>query len=242
MGHHDPAELVVGLGVADDAEERREPGSGPEQIERAAGTEVVDHQGAGRLTADDDFVPGPEVLQTRGQGSVRNLDREELERVVVMGAGQRIGAQERLAVARQAHHHELAAAETERWRARGAETEQAIGPVMDAQDLLVVERAHETQGLQREGGPLITVWRLLQRSNTNLTSVSKGHTKPFCLRAADRVRSAYAIGGAASRRPSERAAPPSLAQSIIAALRMLTMVACARLSPGLRMWWGRSQR
>src|SRR5208283_3368910 len=140
--HRDPLELLVGLGVADDAEEGRKPGSGAEQVERPAGAQIVDHQRAGRLPPDNDLVASLEVLQARGQRAVGDLDREELELVVVIGARQRIGAHERLAVAFEADHHELAAAEPEGRRAGGAEAEQTIGPVMDAQDLLVVERAH----------------------------------------------------------------------------------------------------
>ena len=92
----DPVELVVSLRVADDAEERREPGAGAEQEQGPAGLQVVDDQGAGRLAADQNLVAFLEVLEARGQRTVGDLDAEELELVIVMRARQRIGAQHRL--------------------------------------------------------------------------------------------------------------------------------------------------
>jgi hypothetical protein len=77
-------------------------------------------------------------------GPVRHLDREEFEPVLVIGAGDRVGAQQRLLADLQPDHGELAVAETERGIARGGEAEQRIGPVMDAQHAFLVEIAHRT--------------------------------------------------------------------------------------------------
>jgi len=67
-------ELLVGVRVADDAHEGRQPGAGRKQVEPLAGQQVVDDQGAGGLVADDDRVAGLDVLQPRGQRAVGHLD------------------------------------------------------------------------------------------------------------------------------------------------------------------------
>ena len=92
MQQHDLLEAVIGLGVLDHAEERRQPRAGADEIEVAAVLEIVDHERAGRLAADDDLVALLQVLQPRGQRAVRHLDREELEPVLVIGAGDTVGA------------------------------------------------------------------------------------------------------------------------------------------------------
>ena len=95
---HDLVEALVGVGVADDAHERRQAGAGREQVEVAAGQQVGQHQRAGRLAADQHLVADLQVLQPRGQRAVRDLDAEELEVLFPVGAGDRIGAHQRLAV------------------------------------------------------------------------------------------------------------------------------------------------
>src|SRR5439155_379507 len=76
MQQHDFFETLVGFGILDHAQKRREPGASADQIEVAAGFEIVDDQRAGRLAADDDLVALLEMLEPRGQRSVRHLDRE----------------------------------------------------------------------------------------------------------------------------------------------------------------------
>jgi hypothetical protein len=75
--------------------------------------QVVEHQRAHGLAADHDLVARLQVLQPRGQRAVRHLDAEELEVLVVVGAGHAVGAQQRLAVDRQADHHEVAVAKAQ---------------------------------------------------------------------------------------------------------------------------------
>src|SRR3954463_15271797 len=82
------------------------------------------------------------MLETRGQRAVRHLDGKEFQPVLVIGAGNAVGAQQRLLADFQADHGELAVAKTERRVARGGEGEQRVGPVMDAQDAFLVEVAH----------------------------------------------------------------------------------------------------
>src|ERR1700716_1918525 len=82
------------------------------------------------------------MLQTRGQRPVRYLDRKEFEPVLVIGAGDAVGTQQRLLADLQADHREFAVAKTERRIARGGEAEQRVGPVMDAQDAFLIEVAH----------------------------------------------------------------------------------------------------
>jgi hypothetical protein len=115
---------------------------GADEVEIASVLEIVDHQRAGRLAADDDLVTLPQMLETRGQRPVRHLDREEFQPVLVIGAGDAIGAQQRLLAELQADHGEFAVAETERRIAGGGEAEQRVGPVMNAENAFLIEVAH----------------------------------------------------------------------------------------------------
>ena len=139
---HDFLEALVSLGILDDAEERCQTGPGPDQIQIATIEQIVDHQRSGGLAADDDLIAFLEVLQSRGQRTVLHLDREEFEVFFVIRARNAIGAQQRLLADLQADHGELAVAEAERRVARGREAEEIIGPVVNAEDALVIEVAH----------------------------------------------------------------------------------------------------
>ena len=80
------------------------------QVQPLARQQVVDHQRAGGLAADDDRVADLDVLQPRGQRAVVHLDAEELQVVLVVGADDAVGAQQRLVVHPQADHREVAVA------------------------------------------------------------------------------------------------------------------------------------
>ena len=58
---HDALEALVGFGVCDDAEERREAGAGAKEIKVFSVAEVVENERSRRLTADEDGI-------TRAQG------------------------------------------------------------------------------------------------------------------------------------------------------------------------------
>ncbi len=142
MHQHHLLEALVDLGILDQAHEGRQAGAGGEQVEVAPRQQVVGDQGAGGLAADHDLVAHLEVLQPRGQGAVGHLDAEELQVVLVVGAGDGVGAHQRLAVHLQADHHELAVLEAQAALAGGAEAEQGVVPVMDAEHLFKRKLAH----------------------------------------------------------------------------------------------------
>ena len=125
MDEHDGLVTLVDIRVLDQAGERREAGAGREQQQALAREQVAGDQRAGRLAADQDDVAFPDVLQARGQRAVLHLDAEEFERLLVIGAGHAVGAQQRLAFDLQADHRELAVLEAEARIARGREAEQA---------------------------------------------------------------------------------------------------------------------
>ncbi|MCY1550961.1 hypothetical protein D9M68_872560 [compost metagenome] len=60
----------------------------------------------------------------------------------VVGAGDAVGAQQRLLVHAQADHGEVPVGETQRLVAGGGETEQAVGPVVHAQHALFQKCTH----------------------------------------------------------------------------------------------------
>src|SRR3979411_1095702 len=82
------------------------------------------------------------MLEMRGQGPVRHLDRKEFEPILVIGTGDAVGTQQRPFPELQADHREFAISKTKRRIAGGGEAEQCIGPVMDAQNAFLVEPAH----------------------------------------------------------------------------------------------------
>ena len=67
----------------------------------------------GGLAADEDALAGLDVLEARGERAVRDLDAVKLEVLVVVGAGQAEGAEQRAAVDLQTHHHEVPVPEAE---------------------------------------------------------------------------------------------------------------------------------
>ena len=145
-------ELLVGLGVADDAHERRQAGAGGEHVQALARQQVVDQQRAGGFVAHDHAVAGLDVLQPAGQRAVGHLDAEELQRLLVVGADDGVRAQQRLVIHPQADHGEVAVGKAQAGRARAGEGEQAVGPVVDGEDFLFVESSHgERARAMREG-------------------------------------------------------------------------------------------
>ena len=131
--------LLVGFRVLDDADKRRQTGTGAEQIQVAARDQVIQHQRAGGLAADHDLVACIDVLQARGQRAIRHLDAEELQRVFVVRAGDAVGAHQRAAFDFQTDHDEVTVLETETGITGGPEAEQSVCPVVHAEYFFGVE-------------------------------------------------------------------------------------------------------
>lgn len=98
MGQDDLVELLVGLRLPDEADERRDACSRREHVEPLTGNQRVVDQCAGRLPPHQDRVAGPDLLEPRGQGPVRHLDGEELQFLVPGGTGDGVSPEQRLAV------------------------------------------------------------------------------------------------------------------------------------------------
>ena len=108
-----------------------------------ARVQVVEHQCASGLLADNDLVTFLEVLQLRGQRTVRHLDAEELQVLFPVRAGDRVGAHQRAAAfLLQADHHELAILEAQARITGTLEAEQRVIPVMNTEDAFVIHVAH----------------------------------------------------------------------------------------------------
>ncbi|MNC61570.1 hypothetical protein D3C75_1115200 [compost metagenome] len=110
MADDDLLEARIGFGIAGHRQPGRQAGARADQPQTLAAGQGVQHQGAGRLLAHQDAVARDDLLQARGEGAVLHLDREELQFFGPEGAGDGIGAQNRLSaiLARQADHHEFA--------------------------------------------------------------------------------------------------------------------------------------
>ena len=146
-------EALVGFRVLNHAHERCQTGAGAEQIEVLAGVEIIEHQRAGGLLADDDLVAFLQVLQLRGQRTVRHLDAEEFQMLFPVRAGDGVGAHQRAAIVLlQTDHHELTILEAQARITGALEAEQRIVPVVDAEHALDVHIAHDDflEELQRQ--------------------------------------------------------------------------------------------
>src|SRR5882672_10994025 len=139
---NDVLESFVRFGIADDAEERGEARAGAEQVQALAGPQRVQDERAGWFIADEDFVARLEVLQSRGEGAVGDLDAVKLEVLLVVRAGQAVGAQQRPAFHFQADHHAVAVFEAQAAVAGGGEAAERVGPVADTQHGFAVDLAH----------------------------------------------------------------------------------------------------
>lgn len=135
-------EALVDFRVVNQAHEGCQPGAGGEQEQAPAGLQVVQHQGSGCLAADVNRVVNLEVLQARCQRTVRDLDTEELQMLLVVGAGDAVSARQWLAVDIETDHDELTAGKAQTLRARGAERKQGIVPMVDRDDRFGIEVAH----------------------------------------------------------------------------------------------------
>ena len=73
-----------------------------------------------------------DVLQLGRERAVGHLDAQKLQMLFVVGAGNAVGAQQRLAVLlAQANHGEMTVGKAQRLVTRGGEAEQAVGPMVD---------------------------------------------------------------------------------------------------------------
>jgi hypothetical protein len=142
VNQHDGLEPLIDVGVLDQARERREPGAGRQQQQALARNQIVGDQRAGGLAADQDLIALADLLQLRGQRPVRDLDGEELQFFLVIGARHAVGAQQRPAFDLEADHRKLTVLEAETGIAGGPEAEKRIGPVADRKNLLSIECGH----------------------------------------------------------------------------------------------------
>ncbi len=94
--------------------------------------EVVDDQRADRLAADQDGVAFFQVLQARRERAILHLDAQEFEVLFVVGAGDAVGPQQRLAFNFQSDHHEVAIVEPQGRVTRRGEGKQGVVPVVHA--------------------------------------------------------------------------------------------------------------
>src|SRR5271169_3669 len=85
------------------------------------------------------------MLKPRRQRPVRHLDRKEFEVLLVIRAGQAIGAQQRPAGHFEPDHGELAVLKAEAGISRGGEAEKAVRPMPDRGDVFAVDRAHSAR-------------------------------------------------------------------------------------------------
>ena len=125
---------LIGFWVANDAHERRQTCTGTNQIQALCRCQIVNQQRARGLTTHHNGVAHLNMLQSGGQGTVLHFDAQKFEVLFIIGTGNAVGAQKRLAIlAAQANHGEMTIRKTQRLVAGGGKAKQAIGPVMNAQ-------------------------------------------------------------------------------------------------------------
>jgi len=139
---HHSLEAVIGFRILDHAEERRQARARAEQVQMAGGLEIVQYQGAGGFAADQQRIAFLQMLQARSQGTVLHLDAEEFQVILIVGAGDAVGAQQRPPVDFQADHDELAVFKAQARVAGRGETEQRLVPMPHTQDCFSADRRH----------------------------------------------------------------------------------------------------
>ena len=82
------------------------------------------------------------MLQPRCQRAIGDLDAEKLEVLLVVGADNAVGAQQRFVVDPQADHREVTVAKAKRRITGGGERKKLVGPVVDGKNPFLVESAH----------------------------------------------------------------------------------------------------
>ena len=95
------------------------------------------------LRLDQHLIAHADVLQARGQRAVGHLDAQELQVLLVIGAGDAVGAQQRAVTDVQTQHHELPVLEAQALIARGGEGELSIGPMMDPEHSFAADRRQD---------------------------------------------------------------------------------------------------
>ena len=104
----------------------------------------MDRQRARGLSAHEDLIADPKVLQPRRERTVRDLDAEELEEVVVVRAHDAVRTHQRFPVDAQPDHDEVTVLEAEARVARRREAEQRAVPVMNGKHALRAYRGHRS--------------------------------------------------------------------------------------------------
>src|SRR5882724_6897587 len=143
MDEDDVLETLVDLRVLDDAHEGRGARARAQQIEPLAGLQVVQDQGSGRLAADQNGIALANVLQARGERTVRDLDAQELQVLLVIRTCDAVGAQQGSVVDMESHHHELPILEAQARVPGGGERELCVGPMMYFEDALRSYRSQD---------------------------------------------------------------------------------------------------
>lgn len=134
MHHDDLLVKLIHVRIARQAQERRQTGTGRQHEQPLARQQRVGHQRTSRLAAEVDLVARLDLLELAGQRTILHLDRQEFDFLVPGRAGDRVSAQQRLAIiALQADHDELARPEAETGGPRDAEAEKMLVPMLHRQ-------------------------------------------------------------------------------------------------------------
>ena len=128
-----PSRSVRRSPVLDHRQPRRQAGAGGQQVQVAAGVQVRDQQGAGRLAADQDRVAGFDVLQARGQRPSCTLMLKNSSSSSQFALAIEYARASAAPSTSSPDHHELAVVEAEAVVAAGGETEVRVRPVADVE-------------------------------------------------------------------------------------------------------------
>jgi hypothetical protein len=136
--HNDNAlESGVCFRCTDDTGEWGEASARGQQEQVTTRQQIIRQQGAGRLSTDEKRVLDMQVLQTRRERAVRDLDTEKLEMVIKRRTGHAVRAHQWSAVEFEPEHGELSGFEAERWVAGDNEGKQPVRPVPNTHHFFV---------------------------------------------------------------------------------------------------------
>ena len=143
VNQYDMLEALVDFRVLDDAHEWSGTCAGAQQIQTLSGFQVMQNQRARGLLADEYGITLADVLQARGEGTVRDLDAQEFQVVLVVRARDAVCAKKRSLIDLQSHQNELPVFETEGRIACGGEGELCVRPMMNLEDPLRYYRSQD---------------------------------------------------------------------------------------------------
>src|ERR1035437_8672338 len=95
VDEYDFLEALITFRILNQAEKRCEACTGRQHVQVLAWLQITQNQCSGWLAADNNGVADRQVLKFRGQWAIGHFDAEKFQMLVMIGAGDAVGARQR---------------------------------------------------------------------------------------------------------------------------------------------------